>query len=188
MSVILKSGDDLRQEQCAAQLIRLMHQMLIEHSTCEFWLKPYDILALSPDCGLIEAVPDTVSLDALRKKGYPRQYKSLLDFFHKFFGLKHSNEFLMAQNHFIISLATYCIVCYIISIKDRHNGNILLDSKGHVIHIDYGYILAKTPGGNFGFEKAPFKLTREFVQVMGGGDSRCFHRFRYLNDWFNSTI
>ena len=60
MSVIVKSGDDLRQEQCAAQLISLMYKMLQNHAVCEFWLKPYDILALSPDCGLIEAVPGKI--------------------------------------------------------------------------------------------------------------------------------
>ena len=31
--------------------------------------RPYDIVATSPDAGLIEAIPDTVSLDALKKVG-----------------------------------------------------------------------------------------------------------------------
>lgn len=29
--------------------------------------RPYDIVATSPDAGIIEAIPDTVSLDALKK-------------------------------------------------------------------------------------------------------------------------
>ena len=71
------------------------------------------------------------------------QYKSLLDFFEQFFGPRDSPAFKQARNKFVTSLASYCIVCYILLLKDRHNGNILLDREGHIIHIDFGFILGK---------------------------------------------
>ncbi len=55
----------------------------------------------------------------------------------------------------------------------RHNGNILLDVNGHIVHIDYGFILGLSPGW-WQFETAPFKFTNEYVDLMGGPESDSF--------------
>lgn len=136
--VIVKSDDDLRQEQCCSQTIKLMNTILKE-ADIDCWLRPYDIIAISPDSGIIEAIPDTISISALRRVEFGNQ--TLLEFFESYHGSPDSLRFKYAVNNFIISLAGYSIVCYLLHIKDRHNGNILLDNKGHVIHIDFGFIL-----------------------------------------------
>lgn len=176
LPVIVKSNDDLRQEQCAAQLVRRMHQIL-QASSVDFYLRPYDIVSLSVDSGVIEAIPDTVSLDVLRRR--TSNYISLKDFYERYFGLEDTASYQIARRNFIRSLASYCIICYILQLKDRHNGNILIDNRGHLVHIDFGFIFGKTPGGNIGFESAPFKLTSEFVELIGGVHSSNFHLFRY---------
>ena len=71
------------------------------------------------------------------------------------------------------SMAGYSHLCYILQNKDRHNGNILLDSKGHVVHVDFGFLLSNSPG-NMNFESVTFKLTKEYVDVMGGTNSKWF--------------
>lgn len=48
-----------------------------------------------------------------------------------------------------------------------------------MIHIDYGFILSTSPK-NLGFETSPFKLTPEFVAVMGGLGSDMFEYYKIL--------
>ena len=175
--VIVKSNDDLRQEQFAYQLILQFQRIFKQAHGNLLWLRPYSILATSENAGLIEAVPDTISLDALKKKS--PNYVSLNTFFERYHG--KGRALRKAKRRFCKSLASYCVVCYLLQIKDRHNGNILIDSKGHIIHIDFGFLLTSSPGGGWvNFESAPFKLTNEFVEVLGGPDSRLFQRFRRL--------
>lgn len=66
LPVIIKSNDDLRQEQFASQLLRQVDK-IVRAAHLPVWLRPYDIIATSIDGGMLEAIPDTVSLDALRR-------------------------------------------------------------------------------------------------------------------------
>lgn len=51
--------------------------------------------------------------------------------------------------------------------------------NGHIIHIDFGFILGISPG-NLNFESAPFKLTMEYIDIMDGRESNVFHYFKSL--------
>eukprot|EP01132_Coremiostelium_polycephalum_P007579 gene7579-9320_t len=173
ISFIVKSGDDLRQEQLAMQLITQFHR-IFQRSNLPLWLRPYLVIATGYDSGLIETVPDSMSVDTLKKK--VTAFTTLSDYFIRCYGDRKSKSFIKAQTNFIESLAAYSLVCYFLQIKDRHNGNILIDTKGHLIHIDYGFILSISPG-SMNFETAPFKLTKEYVELMGGKGSEKFHYF-----------
>ena len=127
---------------------------------------------------MIEFMPDTISINALKKKMLQMrepQLCNLRNFYKWYFG----NKFEEAQTNFIQSLAGYSIFTYLFAIKDRHNGNIMIDRKGHIIHIDFGFMLQNSPG-NVGFEGAPFKLTQEYVELMDGVDSALFEYFKSL--------
>ncbi|KAF8894630.1 hypothetical protein BD779DRAFT_1502166 [Infundibulicybe gibba] len=176
ISVIVKTGGDLRQEQLAVQLIQEF-QRIWEEEKCLCWVKYFRILITGGTA---------VSIHSIKKAEYARRlaegrlgHVTLLDHFKATYGDPQSAKFVRAQRNFAKSLAGYSVVTYLLQIKDRHNGNILLDRDGHLIHIDFGFILSNTPG-NIGFEAAPFKLPPEYIEVLGGVDGPSFLEFRKL--------
>lgn len=77
------------------------------------------------------------------------------------------DNFEKAIMNFLESLAGYSLIQYLFQIKDRHNNNILIDREGHIIHIDFSFMFASSPGG-IKFERAPFKLVQDYVDIMEG--------------------
>jgi phosphatidylinositol 4-kinase len=59
----------------------------------------------------------------------------LLSFFVDEYGSVDTIPFQRARMNFIQSMAAYSVACYILQIKDRHNGNIMIDGEGHIVHI-----------------------------------------------------
>lgn len=106
--------------------------------------------------------------------------ESLRTYYVKTFGGSvKSKIFKKARKAFVRSLAGYSLLCYLLQIKDRHNANILIDAHGHVVHVDFGFMLSNSPGG-VNFEASSFKLTAEFVDIMGGQRSQALRQFKAL--------
>ena len=175
---IFKTHEDLRQEQFATQLINEFFQIFkLEKTGC--WLNTYEIISTGNDAGLVEMVNDSVSLDQLKQK---INHAPLRDFYLYNYGKGDANSqgYKNAMNNYIASLAGYSLVCYFLQIKDRHNGNILIDNEGHLIHIDFGFLLSNAPGKGLKFENAPFKLSNDMVDCLGGVNGKHFESFRKL--------
>ncbi|KAF6170481.1 hypothetical protein GIB67_031889 [Kingdonia uniflora] len=187
-SVIVKSGDDCRQEHLAVQLVShfYVHSVwsltldIFQEAGLPLWLRPYEVLVTSSYTALIETIPDTASIHSIKTR-FP-SITSLRQFFMAKYE-ENSPSFKLAQRNFVESMAGYSILCYLLQVKDRHNGNLLMDEEGHIIHIDFGFMLSNSPGG-VNFESAPFKLTRELLEVMDsdaeGVPSEFFDYFKVL--------
>ena len=175
-SAIFKVGDDCRQDVLALQMIAVFRSIF--HSCgLDVFVHPYRVTATAPGCGVIDVLPNSVSRDILGREGVT----SLYEYFITKYGPADRVEYQQAQANFIQSMAAYSVICYLLQFKDRHNGNIMLDDAGHIVHIDFGFCFDIVPGG-VKFERAPFKLTAEMMAVMGKDSSKpqTYQRFEEL--------
>ncbi|KAI0822734.1 atypical/PIKK/PI4K protein kinase [Trametes gibbosa] len=171
---IFKVGDDCRQDVLALQVIA-MFKNIFTSVGLTLYLFPYRVTATAPGCGVIDVVPNATSRDEMGRA----KVNDLLDFFVAKYGGEDTIEFQRARLNFIQSMAAYSVVCYILQVKDRHNGNIMIDGEGHIVHIDFGFLFDIGPGG-VKFEPNSFKLTHEMVVLMGGRYSQGYLLFQQL--------
>ncbi|GAB0136479.1 hypothetical protein EsDP_00004779 [Epichloe bromicola] len=174
-SAIFKVGDDCRQDVLALQMISAFRGIF--HSVgLDVYVFPYRVTATAPGCGVIDVLPNSISRDMVGREAV----NGLYDYFVSKYGNEDSLRFQRARNNFVKSMAAYSVISFLLQFKDRHNGNIMIDDAGHILHIDFGFCFDIAPGG-IKFERAPFKLTGEMMAVMGGStDHQSFKWFEEL--------
>ena len=174
-SAIFKVGDDCRQDVLALQMIAAFRGVF-NNVGLDVYVYPYRVTATAPGCGVIDVLPNSISRDMLGREAV----NGLYDYFVSKYGGEESIRFQEVRNNFVKSMAAYSVISYLLQFKDRHNGNIMVDDAGHILHIDFGFCFDIAPGG-VKFERAPFKLTSEMVAVMGGNTtSQSFKWFEEL--------
>ena len=166
--IMFKYGDDLRQDQLILQMRNYMDSLLKKvHLDYEF--TSYKVLATSKSDGFVEFVPNSTTIFDILKQ-YNNEIKPYFDMLSK--GKEDVLESML--NSYINSCAGYCVVTYILGIGDRHLENLMIDNKGRLFHIDFGYILGKDPKPY----PPPIKLCKEMVDCMGGKNSKKFEEFK----------
>eukprot|EP00747_Dinoflagellata_sp_TGD_P209481 gnl/TRDRNA2_/TRDRNA2_82874_c0_seq1.p1 gnl/TRDRNA2_/TRDRNA2_82874_c0~~gnl/TRDRNA2_/TRDRNA2_82874_c0_seq1.p1 ORF type:complete len:711 (-),score=143.33 gnl/TRDRNA2_/TRDRNA2_82874_c0_seq1:128-2260(-) len=171
-AIVLKGSDDLRQELLAAQIVKTF-MTIWKEARLPLWMHQMEVLVTSSSTGILECITDAISVDTMKKR-FPG--KSLAEIFR----LSFADRIFEAKKNFIESCAAYSLLVWFMQVKDRHNGNLMMDLNGHMIHVDFGFMLSNSPGGNIHFEQSPFKLTQEFLDLMDGESSDQYEYFRTL--------
>ena len=79
------------------------------------WMKPYEIIATGPHCGLIEVVSDALSVSSIKEKVSTGNLNgTIVDYFRSQFGKPNSKKYQLAVENFTNSLCAYSLVCYIL--------------------------------------------------------------------------
>ena len=168
ISIMFKYGDDLRQDQLILQMINFMDSLLKKvHLNYEF--TSYKVLATSKSDGFVEFVPNSKTIFDILKK-----YNNVILSYYKEISSNDEKTLSKYLDSYINSCAGYCVITYILGIGDRHLENLMIDNKGRLFHIDFGYILGKDPKP----APPPIKLCQEMVEVMGGKGSSRYEEFK----------
>jgi len=151
-------------------------------------LTPYMIVETFPNAGLAEFLPNVKSLHEIKSiprtdtlpcgsctccfhgECCPGNGITISEYFLNVYGkdpehhpAAHNNALL----NFVRSLAPNLVTQYLLAIKDRHNGNIMLHSDGRIIQVDFAFSLGSKPGGNRNPEQLCY-VTPEFLDMMDG--------------------
>lgn len=177
--VLVKTGDDLRQDVLTLQMFKIMQKLWISEGL-DLRMSAYHCMSTGPNVGLIEVVNDATTTASIQSKAAGVRGAFIEQTLYKWLAERNSSEAEMerARENFIRSCAGYCIATYVLGIGDRHNDNIMLTSNGHLFHIDFGHFLGNVQKWKgFKRDRSPFVFTPEFAYVMGGKNSPGFERF-----------
>ncbi|ETO17799.1 phosphatidylinositol-4,5-diphosphate 3-kinase [Reticulomyxa filosa] len=160
ITVMFKSGDDLRQDMLTIQILEIMDQMWLQNKI-DLHLKPYRVLATGVNSnmegvGMLELVLPSITVKEINKV-YGTFAKESIDMY-----MAKNNpgadDLHKARENFARSCAGYCVATSVLGIGDRHPSNVLITDKGHFFHIDFGHFL-----GNF---KKKMGMEREKVPLL----------------------
>jgi phosphatidylinositol 3-kinase len=177
-SAILKTGDDVRQDQLILQTICIMDGILKRYGV-DMRLTPYRALAVSKTAGFVQRVPDCERMSVINSKyrgsiinflkEQPPPSRDIGNPGEKDKGTRRemANKYGINAEvyyNFVYSCAGYCVVTYILGIGDRHLDNILIQRNGKLFHIDFGFILGADPKPM----PSPMRIVQPMIDAMGG--------------------
>lgn len=164
---ILYKKESLIQDLCVINIIQLMDIILKRDLQIDFGLQIYRVLPINNVSGIIEMVPRADTLHNIKHE----QNTTILNYL-----IEHNPQLTCSEirSRFIKSVASYCVISYLLGVGDRHLDNIMLTETGYLFHIDYGFILGHDPRPI----TPSIRITQDILDAMGGVNSNSYIVFK----------
>ena len=194
--LMLKVGDDLRQDALILQLLKIMND-LWKKEGLDMQMMIYGCISTGDERGLLEVVLNSSTLggvlleatdkekEDIKSGSVQRKISSAMKALNDYDVLKEwiwknvCNEYEGEQEYvrteemekrvqnFIVSTAAYCGASFVLGLGDRHNDNLMITKDAKFFHIDFGHILGNFKS-KYGIkrERAPMVFTHAMRNVM----------------------
>jgi hypothetical protein len=171
---ILKTDSGLRKENIVSSLIIILQNKLIqqmERGRIDYFepIPTYKIIMITNNIGVIEYLDDCLTLKNINSKNYTLQ-NYILD-------NNKDSKIKTIKERFAKSLAISSCLSYVLGLGDRHASNIMISKNGHIIHIDYGYIL-ENPIHSTIVNNPIIRISHEMIDFLGGWNSEYYDLFK----------
>jgi hypothetical protein len=166
---IIFKKEDVRADQIVINIIRISDKLLGEGNVDKIF-RTYSVIPTSQETGVIEIVQNSETIYDINKTGpilnwiienYPKE---------KVDGRKVERDFL-------ISVASYCVMMYVLGVGDRHPNNLMVTTDGKFFHIDFGFFMGADPKYNRTTDS--MKITPEIIKTFGGIHSKNYENFTH---------
>jgi hypothetical protein len=171
---IIKTDSNLRKEYIVSSLIIILQNKLIQQMNrgrIDIFepIPTYKILMINHNIGIIEFLDDCLTLKSIKSKNYTLQ-NYILD-------NNKDSQIKIIKERFAKSLAISSCLSFVLGLGDRHASNIMVSNIGHIIHIDYGYIL-ENPFHSTIVHNPIIRISNEMIDFLGGWNSEYYDLFK----------
>lgn len=176
VSLIIKKDATLRKERIVSCLTTLLQIKLKQQSDngkfdSFFEFPTYDIVMLTNNLGIIEVVPNSITLRQVSDEHHVTLQNYVLT-------RNECESIQSVKTRFTQTMSISNSIAYILGLGDRHMDNIMITCKGEIFHIDFGYIMQNPITNIWGSPN--IKLTSDIIDFLGGTTSEYYTMFQRL--------
>jgi len=154
---IMFKNDDIRKDNVIINLINIVQEIL-KNEGIDIEIVNYNVVPTGNKTGYIEIIPNAITIfDIVEVNKITIQNYILNN--------NKEQSIKTVREKFTKSTALYSMLCFLLSVGDRHLDNIMVTTDGLLCHIDYNYILGNDP--KYIAKNKNLRINTEIINTMG---------------------